>query len=65
MSEAKKDLVLDVRNLTVHYVLEEECVEAVNDVSIQLEKGKILAVFQKGYRVKDRIVRHSMVKVSE
>lgn len=29
------------------------------------EKGKILAVFQKGYRVKDKIVRHSMVKVSE
>ena len=30
-----------------------------------VEKGKILAVFQKGYRVKDKIVRHSMVKVSE
>lgn len=30
-----------------------------------VEKGTILAVFQKGYRVKDRIVRHSMVKVSE
>ena len=44
MSETKKDLVLDVRNLTVHYVLEEECVEAVNDVSIQLEKGKILGL---------------------
>ncbi len=30
-----------------------------------VEKGKILAVFQKGYRVKDKIVRHSMVKVSD
>ena len=30
-----------------------------------VDKGTILAVFQKGYRVKDRIVRHSMVKVSE
>ncbi len=30
-----------------------------------VEKGTILAVFQKGYRVKDKIVRHSMVKVSE
>ena len=30
-----------------------------------VDKGKILAVFQKGYRVKDKIVRHSMVKVSE
>lgn len=44
MSEAKKDLVLDIKDLTVHYVLEEECVEAVNNVSIQLEKGKILGI---------------------
>ena len=28
------------------------------------ENGKILEVFQKGYRVKDRIVRYAMVKVS-
>ena len=44
MSEAKNDLVLEVKDLTVHYVLEEECVEAVNNVSIQLEKGKILGI---------------------
>jgi len=44
MSEAKKDIVLDIKDLTVHYVLEEECVEAVNNVSIQLEKGKILGI---------------------
>lgn len=29
------------------------------------ESGEILAVFQKGYRVGDRIIRHSMVKVAE
>jgi molecular chaperone GrpE len=29
------------------------------------ESGDILAVFQKGYRVGDRIIRYSMVKVAE
>ena len=29
------------------------------------ESGAIIAVFQKGYRVGDRIIRHSMVKVAE
>ena len=29
------------------------------------ESGAILAVFQKGYKVKDRVVRHSMVKVAK
>lgn len=29
------------------------------------ESGDIVAVFQKGYRVNDRIIRHSMVKVAE
>lgn len=29
------------------------------------ESGEILAVLQKGYRVGDRIIRHSMVKVAE
>ena len=28
------------------------------------DPGKVLEVFQKGYRVKDRIIRHAMVKVS-
>jgi len=27
MSEVKKDLILDIKDLTVHYVLEEETVE--------------------------------------
>ena len=30
-----------------------------------LESGNIVQTFQKGYKVKDKIVRHSMVKVSE
>ena len=29
------------------------------------EPGKVLEVFQKGYKVKDRIIRHSMVKVAK
>lgn len=29
------------------------------------ESGEIIAVFQKGYRVGDKILRHSMVKVAE
>ena len=28
------------------------------------EPGKVLEVFQKGYRVKDKIIRYAMVKVS-
>ncbi|MBR5981112.1 MAG: ABC transporter ATP-binding protein [Firmicutes bacterium] len=40
----ESDLILDIRNLTVHYVLEDDCVEAVNDVSIQLKKGRILGL---------------------
>ena len=28
------DTVLDIKNLTVHFVTEEETVEAVNDISI-------------------------------
>lgn len=33
--------------------------------SEEAESGDILEVFQKGYRVKDRIIRHSMVKVAK
>ena len=40
MAAPKSDLILDIRDLTVHYVLEDDCVEAVNDVSIQLKKGR-------------------------
>ena len=44
MSEVKKDYVLEVENLTVHYVTEDETVEAVNDISFHLEHGKSLGV---------------------
>lgn len=30
-----------------------------------IESGQVIAVFQKGYRVKEKIIRHSMVKVSQ
>ena len=30
-----------------------------------MESGNIVQTFQKGYQVKDKIIRHSMVKVSE
>ena len=44
-NNAREDsLVLDIRNLTIHYVMEDATVEAVNDIDIQLEKGKILGI---------------------
>lgn len=40
--------------------------EAVMQEAVEgRESGEIVAVFQKGYRVGDRIIRHSMVKVAE
>ncbi len=40
--------------------------EAVMQEAVEgKESGEILAVLQKGYRVGDRIIRHSMVKVAE
>jgi len=36
--------VLEVENLTVHYVTEGETVEAVNDISFSLEHGKSLGI---------------------
>lgn len=42
----------------VHEAVMQEAVEGK-------ESGEILAVLQKGYRVGDRIIRHSMVKVAE
>lgn len=38
------ELVLDIKNLVVHYELEDETVEAVNDISIQLKKKQILGL---------------------
>jgi peptide/nickel transport system ATP-binding protein len=39
-----QDLILDIQNLTVHYVLEDETVKAVNDISLQVAKGKTLGL---------------------
>ena len=44
MNDIINDYVLEVDNLTVHYVTEEETVEAVNDISFKLEHGKSLGV---------------------
>ena len=38
------DVLLDVKDLVVHYVLEDETVEAVNGVSFNLKKGKTLGL---------------------
>ena len=40
----KEDLALDVRNLTVHYEVDGDVVQAVNDVTLQLENGKTLGL---------------------
>lgn len=42
--EHSQDLVLDIENLVIHYVLEEETVCAVNGIDIKLGKGKILGL---------------------
>ena len=42
MAEQKKDLVLDVKDLVVHYETDDGVVEAVNGIDIQLEHGKTL-----------------------
>jgi len=38
------DLVLDIQDLVVHYVLEDETVEAVNGVTLSLKKGQTLGL---------------------
>lgn len=43
-SELRDDIVLDVKDLVVHYVLEDETVEAVNGISISLKKGQTLGL---------------------
>lgn len=42
--ERNQETVLSIENLTVHYVLEEETVEAVNGITIHLQEGKILGL---------------------
>ena len=43
MSE-KTNNILEIKDLTVHYVTEDETVEAVNNVSLSLKKGEILGL---------------------
>lgn len=38
--EEQKDMVLEVENLNVKFVMEEETVEAVNNISLHIKKGK-------------------------
>ena len=41
---AGKDLILDIKDLVIHYETEDGCVEAVNGVDIKLERGKTLGL---------------------
>ena len=41
---SNKEIVLDIQNLTVQFHIDNEVIEAVNDVSLQLEKGKTLGL---------------------
>ena len=40
----QKEKVLEIKNLNVKFVLEEETVEAVNDISLHMEKGETLGL---------------------
>lgn len=40
----ESDVVLNVQNLTVHYVMKKETVEAVNDISFSLRKGRSIGL---------------------
>ena len=42
--EDNKNVVLSIKNLTVQFKIEDEVVEAVNDVSLEIEKGKTLGL---------------------
>jgi peptide/nickel transport system ATP-binding protein len=40
----EQDILLDIKDLVVHYVLEDETVEAVNGVTLSLKKGQTLGL---------------------
>ena len=44
MPAVDEDIVLDVKDLVVHYVLEDETVEAVNGISLRLKKSQTLGL---------------------
>lgn len=39
-----EDVVLDMQDLVIHYVLEDETVEAVGGISLMLKKGQTLGL---------------------
>jgi len=43
-ADGSDDVLLDVKDLVVHYVLEDETVEAVNGISFSLRKGQTLGL---------------------
>lgn len=42
--EEQKDMVLEIENLNVKFVMEEETVEAVNNISLHIKKGETLGL---------------------
>ena len=44
MAENKQDLILDIKDLVIHYETDDGTVEAVNGLDIQLEYGKTLGL---------------------
>jgi peptide/nickel transport system ATP-binding protein len=44
VAENKKDLILDIKDLVIHYETDDGTVEAVNGLDIQLEYGKTLGL---------------------
>ena len=40
----ENDVILNVKDLTVHFEMEEETVKAVNGFDLQLRKGKTIAL---------------------
>ena len=43
-AEISDDIVLEVKDLVVHYVLEDETVEAVNGINLSLKKGHVIGI---------------------
>ncbi len=44
MTENKTTPVVEVKDLTIHYETDEGIVEAVNNVSLKIEKGEVLGL---------------------
>ena len=44
MIEDKKDILLEIKNLVVHYETDDGLVEAINDVSLELKAGETLGL---------------------